>query len=435
MTAGDTFALNKYARDSFQSTILYSIITLTSLIIQAFLLLFSIRISFRIKKTTSTISVLARYLYVISHVMVIVSIIYLLGEQLLSNMYQTILVELIVGVSLITSFFIIISLAITIFKSLLSKRSKIVILYGMAMIAIAVQLIFAFFYIQVSLSNKPEIITPDRNPWVSYFYKNLQSKLFSIYEVIESLSFIIVWIASIVLTKQYSHKLGKIKYWITVSIPLIYFLFQYSPLLLEQIGTLSYLLLSEGSLFYYFYNFVLNTVNVGTGILFGISFYILSRSIANNQLKYYLIVCATGIMILFSSGISTILTLAPYPAWAIVSLSFILPASFLLLIGLDSATYYIATDTLLRRFLYKHQEQFELFQALGSAKSTEMIEQKMNDMIRKQLNNLEIETMFKPILEIEDTKIYLSKVITEMKKSNSEFDNTQKNDFFDQPTE
>src|SRR5688572_17057162 len=161
MTAGDTFALNKYARDSFQSTILYSIITLTSLIIQAFLLLFSIRISFRIKKPTSTISVLARYLYVISHVIVIVSIVYLLGEQLVSNMYQTILVELIVGLSLITSFFILISLAITIFKSFLSTRSKIVIVYGMAMIAIAVQLIFAFFYIQVSLSNKPEIITPD----------------------------------------------------------------------------------------------------------------------------------------------------------------------------------------------------------------------------------------------------------------------------------
>jgi len=58
----------------------------------------------------------------------------------------------------------------------------------------------------------------------------------------------------------------------------------------------------------------------------------------------------------------------------------------------------------------------------------------MNEMIRKQLDNLEIETMFKPVLEIEDTKIYLSKVIDEMKKSYSKFDNTKKNDFSDQPT-
>jgi len=206
---------------------------------------------------------------------------------------------------------------------------------------------------------------------------------------------------------------------------MIYFLFQYSPLLLEQIGTLSSLLMAEGSLFLYFYNFVLNTVNIGTGLLFGISFYILSRSLIYDNLKYYLVICGTAIMIIFSSGISTILILAPYPAWAIVSLSFILPASFLLLIGLDSATYYIASDTLIRRFLYHHRSQFELFQASGSSKTTDMVERKMSEMIRNQLEKLEMEMLFKPISEVEDIKRYVKKVRIEMKQSATKLDSSK----------
>ena len=417
MSAGDTWALNMKDRNSFQYIIIYFIITVTSLTIQAFLLMVSVRIAFTTKKATSHLSMITRYLYVGSHIAVMSSIAYLLAEQVLTSTYHTVLLDLIVGLSLLPSVLILISLAFTGLKSYSSTKSKILVVYGIAIIAIAVQLIIAFCYIELNLYSKPELITPDRNPWASYFYTNLQSKISLSYEISQAMSFIIIWIASILFTKQYAQKMGKIKYSITLSIPMIYFLLQYSPLLLEQIGTLSSLLMAEGSLFLYFYNFVLNTVNIGTGLLFGISFYILSRSVVYDNLKYYLIICGTAIMIIFSSGISTFLILAPYPAWAIVSLSFILPASFLLLIGLDSASYYIASDTLIRRFLYQHRKEFELFQALGSSQATDMVERKMNEMIRLQLENLEMEMLFKPVSEVEDIKRYVRKVRIEMKQS------------------
>jgi hypothetical protein len=412
MSAGDTWALNMNDRNSFQYIIIYCIVTVVSLIIQAFLLSVSIRIAFKIKKATSRLSTITRYFYVGSHVAVMSSIVYLLTEQIVTSSYHIEILELIVGLSLIPSVLILISLAFTTLKSFLSTKRKIVMINGIAIIAIALQLFIAFCYIEINLYSKPEIITPDRNPWASYFYTNLQSKISLIYQVSEAISFVIIWIALILLTKQHAQKIGRIKYSITLSIPMIYFLLRYSPLLLEQIGTLSFLLMAEGSLFLYIYNFILNTVNVGTGILFGLSFYILARSLVYHDLKYYLIVCGTGIMIIFSSGVSTILTLAPFPAWAVVSLSFILPASFLFLIGLDSAVYYIASDALIRRYLYRHKDQFELFQALGYTKAADIIEQK----IRNQLHNLENEKMFKSISEMEDTKQYIANVMTEMKQ-------------------
>ncbi len=413
MSAGDTWALNMNDRNSFQYTIIYFIITVASLIIQVFLLGVSIRIAFKIKKTTSHLSTIIRYLYVGSHITVMSSILYLLTEQIVTSRYHIGILELIVGLTLIPSVLILLSLAFTTLKSFLSTKRKIVTINGIAIIAIALQLFIAFCYIELNLYSKPEIITPDRNPWASYFYTNLQSKISFIYEVSEALSFVIVWIALILVTKQQTQKMGKIKYSIILSIPMIYFLLQYSPLLLEQLGTLSFLLMAEGSLFLYFYNFILNTVNVGTGILFGISFYLLARSLVYLDLKYYLIICGTGIMIIFSSVVSTILTLAPFPAWGIVSLSFVLPASFLFLIGLDSAVYYIASDTLIRRYLFRHKDQFALFQALGYTKAADIIEKK----IHNQLHNLENEKMFKSISEMEDTKQYIENVITEIKQS------------------
>jgi len=413
MSAGDTCALNTNDRNSFQYVIIYCIIIVVSLVIQTFLMGISIRISFKIKQATSRLSTIPRYLYFGSHLAVMISILYLMTEQVVTSSYHLLLLELIVGLSLIPSVFLLISLVLTTLKSFLSTRKKIVIVNAIAIIAISLQLFLAFCYIEINLYSKPEIITPDRNPWASYFYTNLQGIMSFTYQVIEAISFIIIWIALILLTKQQAKKMGKIKYSITLSLPMLYFLLQYSPLLLEQLGTLSSLLMTEGSLFLYFYNFILNTVNVGTGILFGISFYILARSLVYHDLKYYLIICGTGVMIIFSSGVSTILTLAPFPSWGIVSLSFVLPASFLLLIGLDSAVYYIGSDTLIRRYLYRHRDKFELFQSLGYTKAADIIEQK----IRYQLHNLRDENMFKPASEIKDTKQYIENIMAEMKES------------------
>ena len=91
----------------------------------------------------------------------------------------------------------------------------------------------------------------------------------------------------------------------------------------------------------------------------------------------------------------------------------------------SSASYYIASDTLIRRFLYQHRNEFELFQALGSSKATDMVERKMNEMIRQQLDNLEMEMLFKPVSEVEDIKRYVRKVRIEMKQSATKMDSSK----------
>lgn len=417
LSAGDTWAVNINDRVSLEHLILYFVIIVASIIIQALLLINSIRLSISIRKPTTNFAVVVAYIYAASQILVIILLTYLLYEQAVSLRYPTLLPAAIVGISLIISTGIMLSLSYTCLKSYFLRKSKMVGVYGLAIIALSVQLTSAFFYVEINLSSKPSIITPDRNPWASYEYSSLNAKLSSIYSTSKIVSFIAVWGASVILTKSNIQRIGRMKYVIIVSIPIAYFLLQYSPLLLEHIGTLGIILMTKGSIFPYIYNFVLNTVNVGSGILFGISFFVLSKGISYDQLKYYLIICGTGIMIIFSSNVSTILTLSTFPAWAIASISFVLPASFLILIGLDSATFYIAGDIKVRKFLIRFRNQFDMLAALGSAEASAATERKIHNLSTRIYEDLENENLFTARAEHEDIKEYIKTVMAELKKS------------------
>jgi hypothetical protein len=96
-------------------------------------------------------------------------------------MYPTIISQAIVALSLMISAITLASVSFTFVKSYSSHRNKVVGVYALAMIALSVQLISAFFYVEISLFNEPAYITADRNPWASYYYNPLQSKALSIY--------------------------------------------------------------------------------------------------------------------------------------------------------------------------------------------------------------------------------------------------------------
>ena len=128
-------------------------------------------------------------------------------------------------------------------------------------------------------------------------------------------------------------------------------------------------------------------------------------------------------MIIFSSNVSTILILSSFPAWGVISISFVLPASILILIGLDSATFYIAGDVRVRSYLSRSKRQFELFRALASAKASTETENKIKDIIKQIHENIESEAIFTPRSESEDIKQYVGEVIAEMKKTSTKSSN------------
>jgi hypothetical protein len=90
------------------------------------------------------------------------------------------------------------------------------------------------------------------------------------------ISFLITWIATTSLLHHYSRRLGKLKYWIVVAIPLVYFLSQFlNPLLglFDPIIELSPVINSTLLILV----FALSKP-VG-GILFGVAFWSIARNV------------------------------------------------------------------------------------------------------------------------------------------------------------
>ena len=128
--------------------------------------------------------------------------------------------------------------------------------------------------------------------------------------------FILTWIATVLLLKHNSKKLGNIKYWILVSIPLVYFLSQFQPLFLF---TFAEYRLSDPVLFGIVYTLFFSLSKplggsvVRRGILDGV------QKPQRQQGQNYLIISAYGMTLLFASNQPTSLILAPYPPFGLVT--------------------------------------------------------------------------------------------------------------------
>ena len=80
---------------------------------------------------------------------------------------------------------------------------------------------------------------------------------------------------------------------------------------------------------------------------------------------------------------------------------------------------------ILRSLLKVFFDKFELFRALGLKKTSDIAEQKIREILNKEINKLEIKAMFKPLYESEDINRYINEVIKETKKTNTKLDDTK----------
>ena len=218
----------------------------------------------------------------------------------------------------------------------MNSPSKVVLAYSIAITVLSLSGIIAFIYIDNFLQGKLDYITPYFNPWISYSPTASPDLVFA-YQFTAIMSFVSMWIATIFLTSRYASKSKKIKYWTIVSI--------------QQQDLLGQLGIEDIPIYAYSYNFLLNTVKAAGGIMFGIAFFLLSRTIMHVQLKRSIIMTGIGLILLFGASTSSLVIMATYPPWGVISMTFLITGSYSLLVGLDSAAFYLATDSSLRRII------------------------------------------------------------------------------------
>jgi hypothetical protein len=292
------------------------------------------------------------------------------------------------------------------------NRSLVVLFYGLSMSLVSINGIIVIIYLDVGFTDNPIYIKSVRSLTGSYASPN--AALSSAFTLTAILFFVLTWISTAILLRHYSRRLGKVKYWVLVSIPLAYFLTQFQPLFLF---TFAEFRISDPVHFGIVYTVLFSISKPLGGVLFGIAFWLVARSLSGSIVKSYLLISAYGMTLLFASDQPTSLILAPYPPFGLVTICFMGLASYLLYIGIYSSALSVSEDSRLRQSIKKAalKESQQFLDAIGSAEMEQEVERRVIKLSKRTKGLMEQETGISTSLDDDDVKRYLEEVLIELK--------------------
>ena len=236
---------------------------------------------------------------------------------------------------------------------------------------------------------------------------SLEAILSSIYHISSDLSFGLIWLATALLLRHYRHEFGRIRFWILISLPLVYYVS-------TSIDTLGLYLPNTDYEQFLFY--VYSSLNSAAGaILFGFSFWIGSTKLPpDNVLKTYMKIVAFGFVLLFISSEASLLA-ASYPPFGLATVSLFGLASYLILTGLDLTAAALAADIKLRTLIKGLTVEYKkLLGSMGQSELESLLTKKVTEILKKDIHYMvEQET---ESLSHEQIYRYVNQTVNETKK-------------------
>jgi hypothetical protein len=290
------------------------------------------------------------------------------------------------------------------------NRNYVVLFYAVSACLLAINSAFTMAFVDAILLEKPPITSPRVTTIVPIFQQgSIMDYLYSGYLLSLVAAFISMWLSTAWLLKGHSKRLGKSKYWIIVSIPLVYFLSQFLAPLVNAIGPLfaSYPLL---------FTLIFVLSKPAGGILFGAAFWSAARSMPpSSAVRNYLIISSYGVILFFVSGQISLISV-PYPPFGILTISAAGTASYLMFLGLYSAAISLAQDQELRRSIRRLAlSESKFLDTIGFAHLEHELQIKVAKIVEDQSERMTKETGVEPSLSDTDIKQYLEQVLVEIK--------------------
>ena len=148
--------------------------------------------------------------------------------------YSTLLLIIATEISYALAIIMMALLAVRFFLWFKSNRNSVVLSYGLASALFVINLIVTLVFTTTLLQNRPTEVREFlgfSTPFIGS--TSLMNDLQVTYVACSVTSFLAMWGATVLLLRHYSKRLGSIKYWIIVTIPLVYFLSQFVTLSLN----------------------------------------------------------------------------------------------------------------------------------------------------------------------------------------------------------
>jgi MFS family permease len=262
--------------------------------------------------------------------------------------------------------FFLIVLIIIFIRWVKSRKNYVTVLYLVSFSLISSSIIVSLIYLEYQFSFSNSL---DRKPYPMYSYitrqeiRPLSELLGTIFDITYLLSFFAIWLATAMLLSQYRYKLGRIKYFTLMSIPMIYYLFTFQA----YFGNLfSQLVLHSPVTFGATYILIFSATKQIGAFLFSLAFLIASSLVTNETVWKSSLISAIGIAIMFGSVEVNTLQYRLYPPFGLVTEAFMPLGAYMLLAGLFTSAMGVARDAKLRKEFYKSaMSQFALLKTIG----------------------------------------------------------------------
>jgi hypothetical protein len=351
-------------------------------------------------------------------ILTVVIILTIIFQMLLLNKYSLVLLEAQTYLSHLSAL-VFLSFLVFLFGGWLtsSKRNYIIMLYTIAFSLATVNLVVSLIYIESYFSFSA---LPDVKPYpVTSYVANLPGSAFTellsmVFDALSLSSFLLMWISTAIFLRQYRHRMGRIKYFSLMAIPLIYYIFPFQNYFGDVF--LPFLLTSPVS-FSIIYILIFSATKQVGALLFSLVFWTASSLVYDDRVRKSLLISSIGMAILFGSIEIVSLRSHIYPPYGLITEAFIPIGSYLLFVGIFTSAKHISQDAKLRKEFYKSAaSQLALLKTIGVSQMEKEFEEKVKFLEeRSRLSERTDEPhLEEENLEEEDVKQILHDVLNEL---------------------
>src|SRR6266487_248457 len=216
--------------------------------------------------------------------------------------------------------------------------------------------------------------------------------------------YILTWAGTFMLLRYYYKRTGKlnIQFWLILSIPLALYL----------VGSGLIFSLPANIPYKFYYRLIFRAGTIGSSLLFGLAFYVVSRKLFALKIKDYLAISAMGIVPI---GIANEIS-ALQQTYGVTSHSLVLLASYLFTIGLYSLVISISQDSSLRKSIKNSAlEVSKIADVIEGPEMEQEIERRVLTSAKEQEEILIQETGVRSSLSEHEMRQYLGTVLKEIK--------------------
>jgi len=419
----DLFCIPKQSRAfNISNEELFLIYSVIFTLINIYLLKLSSSLKFprsKMRKIT-LMAILVIQLFIISMLFTIY------GQIKISSLYYNSVFYAIIYLSLVSSATFLTIAAIQFLRWFIRGKNYLVLTYGLVMLVLCTNSIIGIIYLfEVSLSHRNTIKHMSCSVMMgSIYYSNpeITNVLINLYDMTSFFSFVLAWLVTVLMLKDYTKNRNRLVYWIIFALPLIFFLPRYEIALYyfsshQLDNILTSISLSRDIYGYQALNTLLNSNLQLGGAFFGMAFLVIAAKLrGEREQRKSLIITGIGIMFLFASKDISTLIISSYPPLGAISIAFMGIASYMVYAGIYNTAAHAARDKKLRRDLRVNIENnMKLLRSIAASQDRTEMEKNVKE-IMNLTTHLQKEEQ-QPDLTQNEIRDIVNDVILELKKT------------------